>query len=236
MPFLPIFGRTSPNPVVLQNLIKSIPSLVAYYPLDETSGNAINQAPATVGTLDGAITGATQGVSGYVGKCYSFDGVGDKITVPDDNALDLTVNFTLFAIVNATSLNNATWIDKGGESAAGYRFGGAASYFALTNTFGPLINNNILYANASNTMAAATWTFIATTYDGSNTRCYKNGVITAGTRVWTTNAIANTNSLVMGGASSGASRDYNGYLQHVGICNAVLSASTLLSIAKAAGF
>lgn len=72
------------TPLTLETYIKSLSGLIAYYPLNETSGNAINQAPATIGTLNGTVTGATQGVDGLVGKAYSFDGVNDEVVLPND--------------------------------------------------------------------------------------------------------------------------------------------------------
>src|SRR3990167_9054324 len=70
----------------LLNYIKSLDNLVAYYPLNELSGDtAFNQAPATKGTLDGTITGATVGQDGQVGKAYSFDGVNDKIVTVENS-------------------------------------------------------------------------------------------------------------------------------------------------------
>jgi hypothetical protein len=59
-----------------------LPSLLAYYPLNETSGNAINQAPSTKGSYNGTVSNATQGATGLVGKAYSFDGVGDRVIIP----------------------------------------------------------------------------------------------------------------------------------------------------------
>ena len=46
---------------------------VAYYKLDETSGNAIDVKNGFNGTLFG---GVTQGVAGKIGTAYSFDGTG----------------------------------------------------------------------------------------------------------------------------------------------------------------
>src|SRR5689334_15280276 len=39
----------------LYSYINSIPNLIAYYPLNEASGNAINQASGTVGSLNGTV-------------------------------------------------------------------------------------------------------------------------------------------------------------------------------------
>lgn len=105
--YLPLFrrrdeGTTTPT---LSDYIKSLSGLVAYYPLDEASGNAINQAPDTLGSYDGTVVGMTQNVDGLIGKAYSSDGVGDQLTLgamtPYANAGD---SFTFGFIAKITNL------------------------------------------------------------------------------------------------------------------------------------
>lgn len=48
--------------------------LIAGYLLNETSGDALD---ATSNNFDATVIGAAQGVTGQVGKCYSYDGLDD---------------------------------------------------------------------------------------------------------------------------------------------------------------
>jgi hypothetical protein len=62
-------------------------NLIGHWKLDESSGDAINSGSAG-STYDGTVTGATQGVTGKIDNCYSFN-TDDYITVPDgDDDLD----------------------------------------------------------------------------------------------------------------------------------------------------
>jgi hypothetical protein len=56
-----------------------IPGCVAYYRLDEASGNALD----SVAGNDGTPSGVTYGATGKIGDAYTFDGVNDYITVPN---------------------------------------------------------------------------------------------------------------------------------------------------------
>lgn len=86
----------------LYNYIRSL-NPVAYYPLNEERGAlALNHAPATLGTLNGTITGATIGQAGKVGKAYSFDGLNDVVTLPNGASSKNQSLVSLGAIVKVT--------------------------------------------------------------------------------------------------------------------------------------
>jgi len=63
---------TPATPALFQNAI-------AYYKLDETSGQTIDVVNGFNGTLVG---GVTQGVTGKIGNAYSFDGVDGRVDLP----------------------------------------------------------------------------------------------------------------------------------------------------------
>lgn len=115
-------GRIQIDGDPLQNYIKSLIGLVAYYPLDETSGNAINHAPATLGTLDGTVTGATQGVAGQSGNAYSFDGVNDAVSIPYHISYSTSQPFSWGFLAKISSTE-----DTGSHTIVGAREGGTAS-------------------------------------------------------------------------------------------------------------
>lgn len=72
----------------LQQYIKHLPNLVAYYPMNATDGtSALNRAPATLGTLNaGQSGGVTFGQDGKVGKSFKFDGVDDFLEITNANS------------------------------------------------------------------------------------------------------------------------------------------------------
>ena len=78
---------------------------VAYFKLDETSGNAIDVINGFNGTLFG---GVTQGVAGKIGTAYSFDGSSGFIDLGDNDDFSFTdgtndVPFTIRCWVNPSN-------------------------------------------------------------------------------------------------------------------------------------
>jgi hypothetical protein len=78
------------------------PGLVAAYSFDDGAGTTAMDVSGHghTGTLDGATWSAT----GEFGGALDFDGNSDVVSVPDDNALDLTNGMTLEAWVHPSSL------------------------------------------------------------------------------------------------------------------------------------
>lgn len=84
----------------LQAYIKSLSGLFDYYPMNEKSGTtAINQAPATKGTLDGTISGATINQAGLVGPAYSFDGVNDNVDLGNNSQFEVGTGSITFGFI-----------------------------------------------------------------------------------------------------------------------------------------
>ena len=74
----------------------SQPGLVAGYGFEEASGNYVYDA-STFGNTGSLISGPTRNSNGKFGKAIKFDGINDRVKVPDRNSLDLTVGMTLMA-------------------------------------------------------------------------------------------------------------------------------------------
>lgn len=95
--FSSVINVTTPQlPALFQNA-------VAYYKLDETSGDAIDVVNGYNGTLFG---GVTQGVAGKIGTAYSFDGTSGYIDVDNDNDFSFTDG------TNDTSFTLRIWFDS----------------------------------------------------------------------------------------------------------------------------
>ena len=92
---------------------------VAYFKLDETSGNAIDVINGNVGQVFG---GVTQGVAGKIGTAYSFDGIDGYLSVNESfDFIQNTLVFTINVWVKINDLNkrgailgsNASAVNKG---------------------------------------------------------------------------------------------------------------------------
>lgn len=216
----------------LSEYIQSLSGLVAYYPLDETSGDAINHAPDTFGTLNGTVTGATQGAAGLIGTGYDFDGVDDIVTVSDNDALDLTTNFSGFVIAKLDDYGEGTagrLFDKENGSGLGYSLLAISS----NSTMRLIRDGNTTLSADTNSVPTGQFVMLGFSFDGANVHYYSNGV-SAGSPANTSVATANLLDFTIGGRAAG-DRNANGILQHVGLVNRVLTPSEHLILAQKAG-
>ncbi|MDQ3159354.1 MAG: LamG domain-containing protein [bacterium] len=223
----------------LSSYIKSLSGLVAYYPLDETSGNAINQAPATLGTLNGTVSGATQGVAGQSGKAYSFDGVNDKIEIPFTRT---DSEGTLLALIKPTSLQESVVVNILQQATNDQIL---RITLGIGGSLGILLKSSVdFYRATGGTYAANNWYLIALTNSASGNKLYINGSLqsltytsgSASANGWlddiskTEYAIGVTNL-----ASAADVSWFAGLTQHHAYFNTALSADTISQIKQQAG-
>lgn len=220
--------------------ISALPGLVAYYPLNETSGNAINQAPATFGTLNGTVTGATQGVAGQIGNAYSFDGVNDYIDTnyaPNFSASDkYTFNFLLKAPTQGSTKDLFGSVAEQGANDSAIQIqlqsDGNIRFFVRDGVTGANIGNTpTSYPNDA-------WAMITLVKRATNSfEYYKNGtsVATNNTTISTQN-FTGYNFYVGCSNVRGTPASYmQGLVQHVAILSRDLSTAEVLRIAQIAG-
>jgi PKD repeat protein len=197
--------------------------LAAYFNFDEGSGTAVG---STVGGHTGTISGATWVAAGQSGAALSFDGVNDRVIVPDSNSLDLTTGMTLEAWVRPAAVGGwqtvafkergttehayALYASDDTGKAAGTMYTGGASDISVVNT--------------ANT-AAGTWTHLATTFDGSNFRLYVNGSLVRTTAH--TGSITTTNNNLSIGGNAVWGEYFNGLIDELRIYNRALSAAEI---------
>lgn len=145
-----------------------------YYPLDESSGDAID----AWGTNDGTVSGATQGVSGIRDTAYDFDGTDDEIRV--SGGLGSFSAFTISAWVKPPETFPGTSVDIASEYDAGansreyrlwYRDTGPEAWAFTASDDG----SNIVSLYSNTTPVGGVWTHVAATFDGSEIRIYVNG-------------------------------------------------------------
>jgi glucose/arabinose dehydrogenase len=147
---------------------------VAAYAFDEGSGNSA--ADATGGGHGGAVSGATWTADGRYGSALTFDGLDDRVAIPDHNALDLSVGMTLEAWVKPSAL--ASWrtvMFKAGEGGHVYALYGNDS--ATRPLAEAAIAGDVEQARGTAALATGAWTHLASTYDGTNLRLFLNGAL-----------------------------------------------------------
>jgi hypothetical protein len=179
------------------------------------SGSANN------GTIDGALRSA----QGRFGGALSFDGVNDRVTVPDSNSLDLTTGMTLMAWVRPTAAGG-TWRTVVAKDA-----GTTLSYvlYSNRNTNVPnselFIGGRLRFVNGTAQLPLNTWTHLASTYDGTTLRLFVNGAQVA-TTAFAGSITTSTGPLVIGG-NSVWSEWFAGSLDEVRVYNRPLTAGQI---------
>lgn len=207
----------------MRNYISNIGGLSVYYPFNETSGNALNLAPSTIGTLDGTVTGATQGASGAVGNAYSFGGDGDRVAVTGFTPTT-TFSFAFAMKRNGTQDTNDRVIDQAsGGPTRGWHVGFDASQNLEFNSWN---NGGVSQSLDYGTIGDNTWVVVGASMNGSSTKLYLNGVEvnSGGGNNFGSGVIAN---LQFAARSGGSSNPFNGSIQHfIASTNTLWSAET----------
>jgi RHS repeat-associated protein len=195
----------------------SIPAgLVAAYNFDEGSGTVVTDRTGTnnTATANGAMAWNT---TGKTNGSLTYDGVDDRVGVPDANSLDLTNSLTVEAWVYPTAgTTQRTVIEK--EAA------GSLSYGLIHDGNGRpvarvLLGTNTRSVTSSTALALNTWTHLVMTYDGTTLTLYVNGVATTGNFSGT--ITASTGAMSIGGNTVRANEWFTGRIDDVRIYNTV---------------
>jgi len=152
-------------------------NLALNLPLHHTDMQSANLTSKDTNQLVGTVTGAT-----WESQGRHFDGVNDKISIPDNDALDFTGNFTMSIWFNADSFaggwfeTGQFWQGEGGGTDNKIFFCyDLSSTFTLFNFYKVGIGD-FLMSSSLWTASPNTWYQIVVTRDTNEYTFYKDGI------------------------------------------------------------
>lgn len=220
--------------IPLATATHELPVPVAWWKLDETEGTT---AEDSAGTNDGTLCGDNPGCTppggptvnqpGKVGTAYTFDGVNDRVSVPDADALEQP-NFSISAWVVLNDFAppshiSARILDKTNAATDGY-------YLLVRTEDTHKIRFGIAgaFSDSTDPIELGEFTHLAGTYDGSIIRLYVNGLLVGST---SHGAGLLTNSLDLSiGNSAGQNRAWLGTIDDVRIYDSAITASDVMDL------
>ena len=192
--------------------------LVLGYGFEETSGTIAADASPT--RNNGTVNGATRSTTGRFGRALSFDGINDRVDVPDAASLDLSTAMTLEAWVRPRRYRLAN------RRAQGARHGHSSTRSTRSDGAGPseIFDRRRARRPAPSALALNAWTHLASTYDGTTLRLFVNGTQVATAR---RRAMPNTADPLRIGGNAIWGEYFSGLIDEVRVYNRALSAAEI---------
>jgi hypothetical protein len=220
-------GYTS-SPEASASFTVSPSNLVAHWKFDEGSGTTATDASGNGNT--GTLVNGPLWAAGRVGNALYFDGIDDNVTVPDSASLHLSSAFTLSAWVNPTVAQSdftAAIAKNTATDHVYFLYATSGAGYCGSNGF-PLAGANLsgtqqVICNSSG-LPLNTWSYLTSTYDGSNFKFYVNGSLTQ-TVPFTGTIDPSTGILQIGASRFG--EYFKGFIDEVRIYNRALSATEI---------
>lgn len=203
-------------------------ALQIWLPLDGTLENK--------GCADAVITnnGAAIDNSGKIGKCYSFDGSDDYISIDSDKLCEIISGgdqvFSIAMWVKQTDSTRAILFGTYAMSGAGSNnFFNIELSTAHTCRFDWKANPD--WTSSAMNIGSDTWNHICYTYDGVTIKAYLNGELVA-TKAQTLSAITYTGEYRLGRDSRTGTTVLNGQLNDIRIYDHCLSQAEIHEISQ----
>lgn len=178
--------------------------ITAYYKLDETNGDVIDSVAGNSGTN----VGATRGVTGKIGDCFTFDGVNDYVQL--DSAINLTGDCT-YSIWFKQNFSGNNIFDSVAGTTNRITIVSATSVRVK-------INGTTNYNFSVSTISNSVWNHVLFTRSGTDGRLWLNnvesstGIRTVPADTWVIDRI------------SASSNPWDGELDELGIWSRALTA------------
>ena len=193
------------------------PDLVVAYNFDQSSAPAADRSMyANNGTVSGATWTAIGG-----GGALSFDGVNDKVTIPNSSSIQVGDKFTFEAKIKPTALPSNTNLSLLGSTTGGPN----AFLWNAKPTLAKTGSGDI--SQATGTVATGSWYHVAFTKNGSTTKLYIDGQDVTGTVTNYTMATV-ASALTLGSNGTAANKWFNGMMDDVRIYNRALGPQEIL--------
>lgn len=203
--------------------VTNFPDPLFFYRMDDLVGSPI-ASDSSPNARDGTLLGnPVFGVTGQINTALQFDGVSDRITLPDEAALDTTTfSISMWVFLNATIADVqprlADKVDSLGAS--GWRF----QFLRDSNAF-QLQTCNVTCGGIStpgNFPEGAIYHVVATYNAATNMgSVYVNGVLSAST-TFANDPAANTETFRLGSSFNG-DQEFKGWMDHVQFFNSALT-------------
>jgi uncharacterized repeat protein (TIGR02543 family) len=196
-----------------------------YYKFDETSGQAVNSVNSSVNNSS-SVT-ATQGSSGIIGNCYTFNGTTQyvyfadhtnwTINATDNLSISMWINFSADPTSNLVTLwghQDGPQFNLGKISSANYNIGWWTNGTGVTTS--------------SLAFSTNTWYHIVLVKSGSSITFYRNGV-SAGSST-TSDITINPSCAYIGGDTYSTPQVFNGRIDEVGIWKRTLTSTEVAAL------
>lgn len=211
-------------------------NIVAYWKLNESSGNAADE----VGSNTGTVNGATQGATGKISTGYDFDGASDYINVGTGNILSHDTAITISAWISPDNMGQGNYgrivfRRNSSSSTEGISFNldGATG----TNRIWFIVEGSTDVKRVSNDNAVSTGVYqhVVATWDGTTTatgiHIYVNGseVTYSTTQNGATLTSCAGQTTYIGQRGDG-NREFDGKIDEVGIWERALTSSEVTKL------
>lgn len=201
-------------------------SAVGKWQFDEGYGTTTANNGNLGSTLDGTISGATWTNSGKYNKALVYDGTDDSTSLPDNDAIDFSVNqnFSVsFWVKDGGGNSNADSIVEKWTGAGGYPYvfrfnttGNTVSFARWDGTNNPTVLGGVSILDGN-------WHHVVGIKDGSILRIYIDGKQRSTTPDTTTGTTTNSSPIYIA-SRGGASLFYNGTVDELNVYGYALTA------------